>query len=662
MSGAPLPQDTALANAWLDDHIIRPSAEKQVASLPFSFKVDGVAAAECQWQVSSAPARQTDAGIVHELTLAHAQSGLRVRCVATAFSDYPAIEWVLYLSNEGAEPTPIVSEILPLDAEIACEPEGQCVLRHARGSDCKIDDFEPLETPLGPGADLTLLPQAGRSSDGVLPFYNVMLGDHGVIGAIGWTGRWAARFARQRPEALRITAGMVKTHLRLLPGEQIRSPRMLLLHWAGDALHGHNMLRRLILAHYTPQVNGKPAEAPMCNAVWGENRVQNQIVKAKWWIDNLIPLDMFWIDAGWHGDAPFLEGSTVFNSGWGAQVGNWWPNKTTYPEGLRPVGEALQQMGLGFVLWLEPERVFKDTVFAREHKEWLLGPIGDNWLYNLGNPDARQALTNLVSDLIAEGKITCYRQDFNFDPWPYWEAADAPDRVGMSEIRHIEGLYAFWDELRARHPELLIDNCSSGGRRLDIETASRSIPLWRSDFQCYPDFSPVGMQGQTQGLGMWLPLNTGCCDRKDTYAFRSALGPGIVVTTNLYEEVPSGHFPVDWLRTMMQQQERVRPYFHGDFYPLTPYSLSEDVWAAWQFDRPDLGEGMVLALRRKDSPYPEVQAVLQGLDPEATYELTWLDEGRSETHTGAELANGGALIGIGEKPGSAIVLYRRIVP
>ncbi len=658
MNGAPLPQDTELVQVWMEDNYASPVSEGRMAGLPFSFKVDGVPAGDCPFDVSGGPVSETEGRMVREVALTHESSGLRVRCVMTAFEDYPAVEWVLHLRNDGDEPPPIVSEIQALDCGFPCAPEEPCILRHARGSDCKIDDFQPLEDALGPSAEMTLAPAAGRSSDGTLPFFNVMMGKRGFIGAIGWTGGWTARFSRGE-DGLRVTAGMSRTHLRLLPGEEIRSPRILLLGWTGEALHGHNMLRRLILRHYSPRPNGEPVHVPMCDAVWGERRADDQIAKAKWWIDNRIPLDKFWIDAGWHGDAEFLEGSTVFNSGWGAQVGNWWPNKTTYPEGLRPVGEALEQMGLGFVLWLEPERVFEGTVFSRDHREWLLGPIGGNWLYNLGNPEARKALADLISALITEGKITCYRQDFNMAATPFWEAADAPDRVGISEIRHIEGLYAFWDELLARHPDLLIDNCSSGGRRLDIETASRSVPLWRSDFQCYPDFDPIGIQGQTHGLGLWLPLSAGCCDRNDTYAFRSALGPGIVVSTNIYQEVPAEGPAVDWLREMMTQQRALGPYFHGDFYPLTAFSLSTDVWAVWQFDRPDLGEGMVLALRRQDSPYTAFEAILQGLNTAASYELEWLDGGRVEKATGADLAGKGLSLDIESRPGSAVVVYRK---
>jgi hypothetical protein len=48
-----------------------------------------------------------------------------------------------------------------------------------------------------------------------------------------------------------------------------------------------------------------------------------------------------------------------------------------------------------------------------------------------------------------------------------------------------------WDELRQRHPKLTIDNCASGGRRIDLETCSRSYPLWRSDTQCCQKPMPV---------------------------------------------------------------------------------------------------------------------------------------------------------------------------
>jgi len=68
-------------------------------------------------------------------------------------------------------------------------------------------------------------------------------------------------------------------------------------------------------------------------------------------------------------------------------------------------------------------------------------------LFNLGNDTARLWLTDHISGLIAKEGIDLYRQDFNMDPLPTGGAADAADRQGITEIRHVQGYLAYWDEL-----------------------------------------------------------------------------------------------------------------------------------------------------------------------------------------------------------------------
>ena len=134
-------------------------------------------------------------------------------------------------------------------------------------------------------------------------------------------------------------------------------------------------------------------------------------------------------------------------------------------------------------------------------------------LLNLGDPAARQWLTDHVDQLLTEQGIDLYRQDFNMDPLAYWRANDDPDRQGITEIKHVTGYLAYWDELRRRHPDMLIDTCASGGRRNDLETLRRAVPLWRSDYA----FEPVGHQCMTYGISLWIPYHgTGtvaCCQR-----------------------------------------------------------------------------------------------------------------------------------------------------
>jgi alpha-galactosidase len=104
----------------------------------------------------------------------------------------------------------------------------------------------------------------------------------------------------------------------------------------------------------------------------------------------------------------------------------------------------------------------------------------------------------------------------------------------------------------------------------------------------------------------------------------------------------------------------VRKYFLGDFYPLVSYSLDDDVWAAWQFDRPDLGEGMVLALRRPTSPFAAMIPRLQHLDPDAEYDVRDADTSHTQRFVGRVLCESGLQIEIRDQPGSRLLVYKRI--
>src|SRR5262245_12136930 len=268
MSGAPTEQDRSRAREWLAA-TFRPGAPFDPAGLPLSFRYDGRESAAFlgRWRAAWGPGADGDG---HVLTLTDPDSGLRLTCEVTAFADYPAVEWVAYLENTGDRTTPIVADLQALDAVVRSDsPREACWVQQAKGSQCQLDDFEPLRTQLSPRGELRLAARKGRSSDGALPFFNLELGGGGVVGAIGWTGGWAASFERGADGHLRARAGLASTHLALRPGARIRTPRVLLLFWEGDRLHGHNLLRRFLLAHHTPRPNGARLRAPVRDAHWG---------------------------------------------------------------------------------------------------------------------------------------------------------------------------------------------------------------------------------------------------------------------------------------------------------------------------------------------------------------------------------------------------------
>ena len=115
----------------------------------------------------------------------------------------------------------------------------------------------------------------------------------------------------------------------------------------------------------------------------------------------------------------------------------------------------------------------------------------------------------------------------------------------------------------------------------------------------------------------------------------------------------------DLLRRLVSDWRRVAHLLLGDFYPLTPYSVSADAWMAWQFDLPERGEGMVQAFRRAASPDPIQCLCLRGLDPEASYLVTDLDDGQESSRSGRQLVAEGLTITLSQAPSAAIYTYRR---
>jgi alpha-galactosidase len=281
-----------------------------------------------------------------------------------------------------------------------------------------------------------------------------------------------------------------------------------------------------------------------------------------------------------------------------------------------------------------------------------------NFLLNFGNSAARSWITAHISKMIDAAGIDIFRHDFNIDPLPFWRNADTPDRQGITEIQYLEGFYAFLDELLKRHPHLAIDNCASGGRRLDLEMTRRSIPLWRSDLQCSGDYSALGSQSQTFGISSWLPLNCAGSRRwLDTYDFRSALSSGCVASWSTLDHPGK---EMAWARKMVMEAGSLRPFFQGDFYPLISYSLSNDVWMAYQLDRSDLMEGVIMACRREHCPHPIALLKLKALESDAAYEIRNFDSTKVRQMMGRDLMEKGVKIELKKAPDSAIIHYKRL--
>ena len=208
------------------------------------------------------------------------------------------------------------------------------------------------------------------------------------------------------------------------------------------------------------------------------------------------------VDAGWYCQNQPTPATDAINSCW-TTTGNWSADPDRFNGTLRPVSDAAHAAKLKLLVWFEPERVSEANtqVYNTASKHgWL-----KHSLFNYAIPAARKWMTTLLNRTIVEYGIDIYRQDANLGYYyACWSADEADDRRGMTEAGHVEGSYAMMDELRASHPELMMDTCASGGRRIEIETLRRMAPLHRTDWEPSLSYSPA--QAHNYGLSLWVPV------------------------------------------------------------------------------------------------------------------------------------------------------------
>lgn len=632
---------------------------------PFSFELDGKKSSDFikSWDYSFEKQVSTEVNVVkYCITYESKQAGLRIDCEVEGYTDYDAVKWLLHFTNIQDADSKVISHVKVIDVDFEYARSGDFILHTADGNHISKADFHPRSLVMKPGEEHQFFPEGGRSSETSFPFFNIESpANQGVVFSIGWSGTWISDFMKKTDRVISFSSGMKRFESYLKSNETIRTPSMCLLFWnAENRMEGHNKFRRFVLAHQSRKIDGKFATYPLSsgfNYHDPEPCTEYSCLTEDYAIAmirrytqfGLIP-EVYWLDAGWYsGAANFEQGQT-----WANTVGNWTVDTTRFPNGLKPIAEEAHKVGAKFMVWFEPERVIEGTQWAREHPEWMLRHGDGDWLlFDLGNRDARKWMTQKIINLIRENGIDYYRQDFNMRPDVYWEANDEPGRIGMKEVRHIEGLYAFWDDLLTEFPNLLIDNCASGGRRLDMETIARSAPLWRSDYYHYDD--PDGYQGHTYGLNFFLPLHGTGILQTDRYSFRSSMSSALIYNWKITDKSVSY---ID-MQNCLKEYASVRPYYYEDYYPLVGIEdlTRDNIWIAYQLHRPTDESGIIVAFRREKSPDDRLTVQLGGLKKDENYLITSMDDESFKCLKSSKELNEGFDLMIEEPRGSLLLKY-----
>lgn len=562
----------------------------------------------------------------------HKDNGLVFTVEATVYEANATCEWTVFLENTANENSPVIKNFYAADCTL---PVKKTDLYYSKGTQPAPDDFDLMKQALT-FVPVTFTANGGRT-ESVMPYFNLSGKDGGVVFCIGWSGQWFASMV-QTFSGVKIKAKQEKLNAYLEPDEQIRSPLVSLTFYNNsNALKGFNSFRKWTVDCVYPDnikmitTDGVGAEQPGMDIETIVNNIKNSPT------ERTDMLDAYWIDAGWY----------PHKVSWGDGVGDWYPDPERFPEGFAAVSDAAAERGLDLLLWYEPERcavgtqVYNDCI---NNEGWIITSDDvERNMVNLANEGALEYITELMLDSLKENKVSYLRIDSIPEPLPFWESADkmwGNGRKGITENHYVTNFYGFLDTLCAEIPNLKIDSCCSGGKRIDIEMSRRSIPLWRSDFNCLngegqpnPEILQ-GTQAQTYGISFWLPIHGTCAYVDGEYADRTNIIPC----------------------TQRIGYESVRKFMDKNFYPIRYAGLDLSEWQASQYG--DETEGFAVVYKRENVNEDKFTVKLNGLDPDKTYVYYDYDKPDVKREMmGDELMANGIELHIAETPKAVIVMY-----
>ncbi len=571
--------------------------------------------------------------------------GVSVRLEKKDYPEYNAVEWVLYFENNSDKDSGIFSDILDCDTllplSIPTPPrsgymptEGNVCVISMRGTVNGTYYWENNKTAATEfGFDYEYLDKrktrrfantTGRSSDGTMPFFDITASGSGYIAAIGWTGDWKAEFTKC-DNGVSIKTGLKETHFYLKPGEKIRTTSILIMQYSENE-DKHNKFRRLVKNHFSHKAcTDSKRDGLMAFELWGGITSEEMVKRIEELASHDIKFEDIWIDAGWYGSCTKCDEG--FSGDWSMHTGEWEVNTRVHPDEFLEVKKAAEKAGMRLMLWFEPERAVKGTKILAEHPEWFMTLEGNNFaILDYGNEEAFDYVLSTLKDYTRKLNLSCYRQDFNVSLTEYFKKYDDDNRRGITEIKHITGMYRLWDALHEEFPELIIDNCSSGGRRIDIESIRRAVAFFRSDYQCNFNENSEVLQTHNSNISCYLPYN-GCTSKtkSDDYAIRSAYSSsyGGAFYNTVFQTMDENDFA--WAKRMTDEYRRLRKYMSCDFYNLASRVFDTTSWAVWQYHDPSSNSGIVMAFRRSESPFPTSEITLRGLCENVEYTFTNLN-------------------------------------
>ena len=443
---------------------------------------------------------------------------------------------------------------------------------------------------------------------------------------------------------------------QLKPGEPFVTPEAAVAYTTNGLNDLSHIFHRFFADHVMPLPRKNLIEYNTWESTYfdvSEAKVRAEIPKAE-----ALGVELIVIDDGWFKNRPNDAG----------QLGDWVPDPVKFPRGLRPIADALHERGLAFGLWVEPEMITENSELYAKHPDWVMQYVGqkplrsrNQLILDLSQRIVQDHLIKVLTDLVRTNHIDYLKWDYNRHFSQPGSPVLPPDQQGEVGYRYTRGLYRVLKTLRDTFPDLLIENCSSGGGRLDGGMLAYTDQTWTSDFT-----DPVYRMKIMNGFSLFFPLKTfvshftmspNLQDSRvtplQTRALLSLVGvTGIECPPSQLSDAEAAAVKASFAFYKANRTELQ----NGSLYRLHPSHPNQDQ-VCWLITNEAKTKALVLTSAGVVSPIPHYQHVLlHYLNPEVSYQTN-----DKATATGAELNYAGITLPLAHGDFSATLMTLRVV-
>lgn len=463
------------------------------------------------------------------------------------------------------------------------------------------------------------------------------------FGTLSYSGNWRADFDKSADGEVQVVSGINfwDQDVNLKPGNKFATPKMI-VGYTNEGMEGVSQN----LASYTreqilPKEHRNVVRPVLYNSWYATTfdvNEEHQLALAK--TAKEIGVEMFVIDDGW------FKGRVNDQAG----LGDWTVDKNKFPDGLKPMIDKINSIGLDFGIWIEPEMVNPNSDLYRAHPDWVFHypnrtrHTGRNQLMlNLAREDVYNYLYDCFHKLLKENNIKYIKWDMNKSLTdPGFPSAEINEQRSV-RIKYVENLYRLIESLRSDFPDVWFENCASGGARIDLGMLSRMDFNWASDntdpvdrifiqysyLNAFPANTMISWVTEEDWHHQNHPL-----DYKFDVSMSGILGVGYDITKWTQEEKATAKEKISRYKEIRETVQ-----FGTHYRLVSPYENNRSVL---QFVNKGMTESIVFVYNLAEYPSNFISDTkhskvvqLRGLQPDTLYKI----EGLEGTYSGQFLMN-----------------------